>query len=42
MAKQASRRKKAKKNVPSAIAHIHTNFNNTIITITDMEGNAIC
>lgn len=42
MAKQVSRRKKAKKNVPSAIAHIHTTFNNTIITITDMKGDTIC
>ncbi len=42
MAKQVSRRKKAKKNIPSAIAHIHSTFNNTIITITDMAGDAIC
>ncbi|BDV02614.1 MAG: 30S ribosomal protein S11 [Candidatus Hepatoplasma vulgare] len=36
------KRKKAKKNVPTAIAHIYSTFNNTIITITDQEGNAIC
>ncbi len=42
MAKQVSRRKKAKKNVPSAIAHIHSTFNNTIVTITDMAGDTIC
>ncbi len=42
MAKQVSRRKKAKKNVPSAIAHIHSTFNNTIVTITDMSGDTIC
>ncbi len=42
MAKQVSRRKKIKKNIPSAIAHIHSTFNNTIVTITDLAGNAIC
>ncbi len=42
MAKQVSRRKKAKKNIPSAIAHIHSTFNNTIVTITDMNGDTVC
>ncbi len=42
MAKQVSRRKKAKKNVPSAVAHIHSTFNNTIITITDPAGDTVC
>ena len=42
MAKQVSRKRKAKKNIPSAIAHIHSNFNNTIITITDPAGDTIC
>ncbi len=42
MAKQQSRRKKAKKNIPSAIAHIHSTFNNTIVTITDMNGDTVC
>lgn len=43
MAKKVTtrRRKKIKKNIPEAIAHISSTFNNTIITITDMEGNAI-
>ncbi len=43
MAKKVTtrRRKKVKKNIPEAIAHISSTFNNTIITITDMEGNAI-
>jgi small subunit ribosomal protein S11 len=36
-----SRRKKVKKNIPMAVAHIKATFNNTIITITDMDGNAI-
>ncbi|MCK9536099.1 MAG: 30S ribosomal protein S11 [Bacilli bacterium] len=35
------RRRRVKKNVPVGIAHIHSTFNNTIITITDPEGNAI-
>ena len=34
-------RKKVKKNVADGIAHIHASFNNTIITITDRQGNAI-
>ncbi|AYJ00937.1 30S ribosomal protein S11 [Candidatus Phytoplasma ziziphi] len=33
--------KKSKKNVPVGIAHIQATFNNTIITITDLEGNTI-
>ncbi len=34
-------RKKVKKNVSEAIAHIHASFNNTIITITDRQGNTL-
>jgi small subunit ribosomal protein S11 len=42
MAKPAPRpRKKIKKNVTDGIAHIHASFNNTIITITDRQGNAL-
>ncbi len=41
MAKVIRRKKKAKKNIPEAVAHISSTFNNTIITITDLEGNAI-
>jgi len=33
--------KKVKKNIPEGIAHIQATFNNTIITITDKQGNAI-
>ncbi len=33
--------KKAKRTVPYAIAHIQATFNNTIITITDKEGNVL-
>jgi small subunit ribosomal protein S11 len=34
-------RKKARKNVSDAVAHVHASFNNTIITITDRQGNAL-
>src|SRR5690625_3894338 len=38
---RSSRRRRVKKNVSSGIAHIHSTFNNTIVTITDMQGNTI-
>lgn len=42
MVKSAAKvRKKVKKNVAEGIAHIHASFNNTIITITDRQGNAL-
>lgn len=42
MAKQTTKsKKKAKKNIPTAIFHIFSNFNNTIITVTDTNGDAI-
>lgn len=34
-------KKKAKKNIPAAIVHVHTTFNNTIITVTDLNGDTI-
>ena len=34
--------KKVKKVISDGIAHIHASFNNTIITITDKQGNAVC
>ena len=34
-------RKKVRKNIQSGIAHIQATFNNTIITITDVQGNAV-
>tara|TARA_B100000902_G_scaffold25135_1_gene30241 strand:- start:1576 stop:1965 length:390 start_codon:yes stop_codon:yes gene_type:complete len=34
-------KKKVKKSVAEAIAHVHASFNNTIITITDRQGNAL-
>ena len=35
------RKKKVKKTVVDVIAHVHASFNNTIITITDRQGNAL-
>lgn len=44
MAKASSTRsrKKVKKNVADGIAHVHASFNNTIINITDRQGNTLC
>lgn len=42
MAKAPTRaRKRVKKNVVDGVAHIHASFNNTIITITDRQGNTL-
>ncbi|NET09729.1 MAG: 30S ribosomal protein S11 [Merismopedia sp. SIO2A8] len=44
MAKQPTRRtgpRKQKKNIPSGVAHIRSTFNNTIVTISDVNGEAI-
>ena len=35
------RKRKVKKNVPEGVAHIHATFNNTIVTLSDKDGNAI-
>jgi len=40
-ANAAKKPKKARKNVLDAIAHVHASFNNTIITITDRQGNTL-
>ncbi|MBW2231264.1 MAG: 30S ribosomal protein S11 [Deltaproteobacteria bacterium] len=40
-AKQTIRKKKVKKNIQTGVAHIQSTFNNTIITITDVGGNAV-
>ena len=37
----ATRRRRDKKNIERGAAHIQSTFNNTIVTITDMTGNAI-
>ena len=42
MAKPSTKvRKKVKKNVAEGIAHVHASFNNTIVTITDRQGNTL-
>ena len=38
---RSASRKKAKKQVVEGVVHIHASFNNTIITITDRQGNAL-
>ena len=39
--KAVVRKRRARKNVARGVAHIHSTFNNTIVTITDEAGNAI-
>ena len=39
--KNQKAKKKIKKNIPSGIAYINSTFNNTIITITDLNGNTV-
>src|SRR5262245_55006594 len=39
--KKARVRKKERKNITSGVAHVNASFNNTMITITDAQGNAI-
>lgn len=34
-------RKRVRKQVSDGVAHIHASFNNTIVTITDRQGNAL-
>ncbi len=39
--KRSGKKKKIKKNVPNGIVHVQSTFNNTIINITDLNGNTI-
>jgi small subunit ribosomal protein S11 len=42
MARDTTRvRRKERKNITSGVAHVNASFNNTMITITDVQGNAI-
>ena len=42
MAKEAARvKRKERKNISSGVAHVNASFNNTIVTITDAQGNTI-
>lgn len=42
MAKRAGGKKKARRNVARGIAHVKASFNNTLVTITDMNGEVLC
>ena len=41
MARKVVRKRRVKKNIPVGVAHIHSTFNNTIVTITDPAGTAV-
>ncbi|MEN9222864.1 MAG: 30S ribosomal protein S11 [Thermostichus sp. DG02_5_bins_236] len=41
MARQQRRGRKVKKNIPSGVAYIQSTFNNTIVTITDPNGDVV-
>ncbi|CAK1243602.1 MULTISPECIES: 30S ribosomal protein S11 [Fructobacillus] len=41
MAVRTTRKRRVKKNIESGVAHIHATFNNTIVMITDAQGNAV-
>ena len=40
--KYNARKRKVKKNVATGVVHIQSSFNNTVVTITDIDGNALC
>lgn len=42
MAKRAGKRKRVRRNVGKGVAHIKASFNNTLITITDVNGETLC
>ena len=41
MAQKTVRKKRVKKNIATGVGHIHSTFNNTIVTITDEVGNVV-
>lgn len=41
MAVKKSRKRRTKKHIESGVAHIHSTFNNTLVMITDVHGNAV-
>ena len=41
MGKYNARKRKTKKNIPAGTVHIKSTFNNTLVTITDLEGNVV-
>ena len=40
--KSTSKRKRSKRNVPIGVTHVNATFNNTMVTITDVNGSVIC
>jgi small subunit ribosomal protein S11 len=40
--KKRKDKKKVRKNISKGVAHIKASFNNTIVTITDLQGNVVC
>lgn len=40
--KYNARKRKTKKNIANGVVHIEATYNNTIVTVTDTEGNALC
>ena len=40
-ADRSARKKRGRKNIAEGVVHIHSTFNNTIVTITDYQGNVI-
>lgn len=41
MARKVVRKRRVRKNIPLGVAHIHSTFNNSIVTITDPDGNVV-
>lgn len=39
--KRVTRKKKERRNIPRGVAHIQSTFNNTIVTISDLDGNVV-
>ncbi|MBO4343841.1 MAG: 30S ribosomal protein S11 [Clostridia bacterium] len=39
--KKVTKKRRERKNVPQGAAHVHSTFNNTIVTITDRAGNTV-
>jgi small subunit ribosomal protein S11 len=42
VAKKKKDKKKVRKNISKGIAHIKASFNNTVVTIADLQGNVLC
>ena len=41
MAKQVTKKRRIRRDISDGVAHIHASFNNTIITVTDRQGNVL-